>query len=378
MPLNTVYQTGFARWRAADGGFNPWQCIGVDLASDGALRLNLATAVSGSDPFPPGDYNGHNFYNGGGFIVGQALSPVVTSGFGFSQAIASWNADTPAGAWIEVQIRARLAGRWTRWYNLGVWAADASTIERHSVNAQTDDDSQVAVDTLVLKNRPAQAFQLKLLLFSAGAAAPTMRNIAVAFSTRAAKPGTLDPGDSARWNRVLAVPACSQMLYPGGHEWCSPTAVSMVLAYWQRDSRACEGRVRTAVEGVYDWCYDGSGNWPFNTAYAASHGLEAYVARFTSMGQAEAWIAAGVPVVLSYAWKESDLTGAPIPSSDGHLAVLAGFNAAGHPIVNDPAAASDNAVRRVYDRAQLEPLWLEHSGGTVYLIYPPGHVVPKL
>ena len=28
--------------------------------------------------------------------------------------------------------------------------------------------------------------------------------------------------------------------------------------------------MRAAVAGVYDWHYDGHGNWPFNTAYAAT------------------------------------------------------------------------------------------------------------
>jgi hypothetical protein len=40
--------------------------------------------------------------------------------------------------------------------------------------------------------------------------------------------------------------------------------------------------------------------------------------------------------------------------------------------VNDPAASTDADVQRTYIRAELERLWLEHSGGTVYIIYPQG------
>jgi hypothetical protein len=169
------------------------------------------------------------------------------------------------------------------------------------------------------------------------------------------------------------------MVYPdGGEVWCSPTSTSMVLGYWSRDTGPCAPRVSAAVQGVYDWLYDGHGNWPFNAAYAASRGLEAYIVRFTSLAQAEPWIAAGVPVVISYAWKKSSLDGAPFSSSSGHIAVLVGFDAAGNPIVNDPAAASDPEVQHIYNRAQLESLWLEHSGGTVYLIFPPGTATPAL
>ncbi len=95
------------------------------------------------------------------------------------------------------------------------------------------------------------------------------------------------------------------------------------------------------------------------------------------MSPGENWVAAGVPLALSYAWSEGSLTGAPIPSSDGHLVVLVGFDAAGNPVINDPAAASDDAVRRVYDRAELETPGT-HSGGMVYVVHPPGWAVPAL
>jgi hypothetical protein len=175
---------------------------------------------------------------------------------------------------------------------------------------------------------------------------------------------------------VLNVPQCSQMVYPdGGNVWCSPTTIAMLLGYWQGRG-SCSQRVHHAVAGVYDWCYDGHGNWPFNTAYAASQGMVAYLTRFASLRQAERWIAAGVPLALSYAWSDGALTGAPIASSNGHIVALVGFDAAGNPVVNDPAAPSDEQVQRVYDRNELETLWLAHSGGLVYIVYPPGHAVP--
>jgi hypothetical protein len=375
------YRTGFARWRAASGGFSSWQRQGVALAADGTLQLDLQAADAGSDPYAPGSYNGHNFYNGGSFLVGEATSPEMPASFGFTPAIASWNASTPAGTWVETQIRANVGARWTKWYNLGVWAADSSTIQRHSVNAQGDADGTVAVDTLMLaKKVTGSSFQLKLRLFSAGASVPSVVNASVAFSTTPGKAGTVSAGDPTQWGRpALTVPQCSQMVYPdGGEVWCSPTSTSMVLGYWSQDTGPCEPRVRAAVAGVYDWLYDGHGNWPFNTAYAATQNLEAYVARFTSLAQAEPWIAAGVPVVMSIAWKKGDLTGATIPSTNGHLLVLVGFDSAGNPIVNDPAAPDDSTVQRTYLRSEFEPLWQAASGGTVYLIYPSGQAVPNL
>ncbi|HVF14022.1 MAG TPA: C39 family peptidase [Acidimicrobiales bacterium] len=168
-------------------------------------------------------------------------------------------------------------------------------------------------------------------------------------------------------------------MYPdGGEVWCSPTSTSMVLGYWSGDTGPCEPRVRAAVAGVYDWVYDGHGSWPFNTAYAATAGLETHVDRFTSMSEVEPWIAAGVPVVISYSWKDGSLTGAPVPASDGHLSVIVGFDDSGNPVVNDTAARSDGEVQRTYLRSELEDLWVGKSGGVAYLMYPPGHAVPPI
>jgi hypothetical protein len=373
------YQTGFVRWRAVDNGLAGWMLSGTKLTEGGALEFNPAGARAASDP--AGAYNNKNYYNGGQYFVGEATSPEISTPFNYTEAIASWNASTPAGTWIEVQLRAQYGARWSKWYVLGIWASDNSTIERHSVRLQGDSDGYVAVDTFVSSNKKetTDKFQIKLRLFSEdGVATPTVRNASVAYSTSAPKSASISTGNPALWNKKLDVPGCSQMVYPdGGEVWCSPTSTSMVLGYWG-EIGSCEERVRAAVEGVYDWIYDGHGNWPFNTAYAATKGYEAYVGRFTSLAKAEEYIAAGVPVIMSIAWKKGELTGSDIESTNGHLLVLVGFDAQGNPVVNDPASGSDASVQHTYLRSEFEPLWLQASGGTVYLIYPAGAAVPDL
>jgi hypothetical protein len=372
-----AYQTAFDEWRTFAG----WTHSGTAVAADGSLTLATSGLVSGTDA--PGAYYGGNYYNGGSYQVGEAVSPVTTTSFGFTEAIASWNAATPAGSWIETWIRAQIAGRWTKWYSLGVWASGETDVSRHSVRLQGDTDGFVAVDTLVLSGKkapPASAYQTKLQLFTANGTAPSVRYLSVATSTAAQEPTTLEPSSGVAHNTLLAVPEHSQMVYPdGGNVWCSPTSTSMVLAYWNGyQGHTIESRVRTTVTGVYDWIYDGHGNWPFNTAFAASEGMEAKVARFTSMNDVEEWVAADVPVIFSFAWKKGAITGSAVSSSDGHLAVIVGFDGAGNPIVNDPAAPTNDEVQRTYDRAELEKVILQSSGATVYLIHPRGHAVPAL
>jgi hypothetical protein len=58
--------------------------------------------------------------------------------------------------------------------------------------------------------------------------------------------------------------------------------------------------------------------------------------------------------------------------------VLVGFDSSGNPIINDPASPANKTVRRTYLRSEFEPLWLQSSGGTVYLIHPEGMRVPEL
>jgi hypothetical protein len=377
-----AYQTGFIRWRATDENFNSWTLNpGAKRSSTGGLTFDT-TANLPVNSDPAGNYNGKNYYNGASYYVAEATSPIVTTAFNYTEAIASWNASTPAGTWLEIQFRARYGTRWSKWYVLGIWASDYSTIERHSVQSQGDADGFVAVDTFVSTNKKetTNAFQVKLLLFSADkVATPSVQNVSMAYSTSAPKSATVSTGNPSRWNHVLNVPKCSQMVYPdGGEVWCSPTSTSMVLSYLAHYTGPCEPRVRAAVAGTYDWVYNGHGNWPFNTAYAATFGYEAYVARFTSLAKAEEFIAAGIPVIMSIAWKKGELSGADIESTNGHLLVLVGFDAQGNPVVNDPASPSDQAVQHTYLRSEFEPLWLKASGGTVYLIYQAGEPVPDI
>jgi hypothetical protein len=131
-----------------------------------------------------------------------------------------------------------------------------------------------------------------------------------------------------------------------------------------------------AARMTYDYDYEGTGNWPFNTAYAANLAGHAFVTRLRSLREAETYIRAGIPLVASIAFGRGELDGAPISSTDGHLLVIVGFTASGDVVVNDPAAASDATVRRTYDRGQFENAWIPTSGGTVYVITDDAHPLP--
>ena len=103
--------------------------------------------------------------------------------------------------------------------------------------------------------------------------------------------------------------------------------------------------------------------------------LSDLVTRLRSLNEAEAFIAAGTPLIFSLSFKKSQIPGLTYATA-GHLLVVVGFSATGQPILNDPASPTDAAVRKTVGRAQFEAAWLDASGGTVYVIHPSTVALP--
>ena len=340
--------------------------------------------------------NGRRTYAGRKYEVGRWVSPWTKPGFGLTELVASWEATTPGDSWVEIEVRGRTAAGTTSSYDvLGRWTSGDRFTRRQTVSGQEDDLAKVAVDTW-RSNAAAGLVSWRLrvsLMRRPGKATPTLDSVgAVASRLPSGDVAASAPGVAG--GIVLNVPRYSQMIhqghYPewgnGGEAWCSPTSTSMVLAYYKAlpkrsaYSYVPRGHVNPWVDHAarmtYDSSYGGTGNWPFNTAYAAPLAGSAFVTRLRSLKEAERFIAAGIPLVASIAFGRGELTGAPISSSNGHLLVIVGFTESGDVVVNDPAAANAAGVRRTYDRGQVENAWLPTTGGTVYVITDDAHPVP--
>ena len=325
---------------------------------------------------------------------GTWTGPWARPGFELDEVIPSWNADTAAGSYVEVELQGRSPdGVETGWYALGRWAYGDDDFERRSVPAQGDAHGDVATDTFRAAT-PLVEYRLRVRLNAGGVGVPRVRLVAaIAAGVEPGERQASAPGPGV--GIELEVPPYAQSPhdgdYPqyggGGAGWCSPTATAMVLAYWGAGPSAADlawvdpahvdACVDHAARFTFDAAFDGTGNWPFNTAYAAHFGLDAFVTRLRSLQEAEQFVAAGIPLVASIAAGPGELDGFLLPQgTDGHLVVIVGFTPGGDPIVNDPAAPSNDAVRRTYDRLQLERAWLDGSRGTVYVITPPGRALP--
>ncbi|WP_405578997.1 C39 family peptidase [Streptomyces sp. NBC_01190] len=336
-------------------------------------------------------------------------SPVRRVPHPASELIASWNADTPAGTWIQIELLGTYTdGTATPAYVMGRWTAGdgPEDIRRTSVDDQTDGKSSIWTDTFSIDDASAgpllASYRLRLtLLRKPGShATPTVWRLGAMASNipdRYTVPTSV-PGAGA--GVELSVPRYSQNIhkgqYPeydnGGEAWCSPTSSTMVIEYWGRgpsaadlawvDPSYADPQVDQGARYTYDYQYEGCGNWPFNAAYAATYpDLQGVVTRLHSLDDAERLIKAGIPVITSQSFLVSELDGAGYGTS-GHLMCIAGFTAEGDVVANDPASSSDDAVRNVYKRGQFETIWLRTkrinasggvsggSGGVCYLYFP--------
>lgn len=333
-------------------------------------------------------------------------SPVHASTVPATEAIASWNARTPAGTWIQVELRGTYTdGTASPWYVMGRWAAGDGDIRRTSVDGQTDGKSTVWTDTLAV-DAPASGLRIKdwrlrLTLYRKPGASrgPTVW-LAGAMASDVPDRFTVPASAASGGAHELKVPRYSQEThagqYPeydnGGEAWCSPTSSQMTIEFWGGRASAsavawvkqgyADPQVCHAARSTYDSAYKGCGNWPFNAAYAATYRqLAGVVTRLGSLTDLETLVRAGVPVITSQSFTAEELTGAGYGTA-GHLMTVIGFTAAGDVIANDPNSADNAAVRRVYRRRQFENNWLRTkrlgaagkvvsgTGGVCYLYGP--------
>ena len=299
-------------------------------------------------------------------------SPVIDVGMPWDELVASWNADTPQDAFLKVEVRAIYDKGSTKFYNMGQWSGDRSRHPRESVVGQADKQGDVDADTLDLKQL---ASRLELRVTLAGdKAKPKLSFLAISLLNRSVA-HVAQPPFQAAWGKVIPVPERSQMAYPDGKAWCSPTTVSMLMSHWSHKLNRPEINfdVPQVAAAVFDPNWHGTGNWSFNMAFAGScPGMRAYAARLSNISEVEQWIAAGIPVGLSVSY--NILHSIKNRRETGHLIVCVGFTATGDVVINDPGTSHN--IRQTIPRKILESAWA-HSHDTAYIIYPINSALPK-
>ena len=319
-------------------------------------------------------------------------------GFAVSEVVPSWTADTPAGCWIEVDLRG--------WHDdapstAGTgWPAGPPTtmaVRRTSLPGQRDGAARVDTDTLIVTGATVTGWQARVTLCrpAGSPTGPVLRSVgAVATGPTSADQGYArspprPPPGAGCWTcpatRSACTPASTRSgaaaatpgAAPPAPRWCSPTGAPSRrrTRYAWVEPSGPRPVVVHAARHCYDHAYAGAGNWPFNTAYAGRHGVDAFVTRLRSLVEAEAFVAAGIPLIVSAAFRADEVPGLGYDTG-GHLMVLVGFTADGDPVLNDPYAPDDDAVRRTVPRQRFEAVWQRGSGGVAYVLRPASVPLP--
>ncbi len=319
-----------------------------------------------------GNSSGVEMSESGELILASRAGSYVDKGFWesnwitlkspFTHLVPFWNAITPSDTEISVLVRVKTGNRTARWVKIATWGEGQRLTYSKAVRGLG-----AKIDTLKVKTGPGEAFKIRVELETERAS--TTPRVSLLGATSWNEKVERELSGSSRVKGYLTdldVPEQSQFeeATTEANLICSPAALSMVLQYYGKAVVPLE-----AAKEVYDHGAGIYGNWAFNTAYASTLGLEAYVRYFPGIKGLREEISEDNPVVVSIAYGEGELTGAPNPSTAGHLIVVRGFeqrNEREYVIVNDPAARKDHLVKRAYELEQFFAAWR----GIGYVIHP--------
>lgn len=296
-------------------------------------------------------------------FTGTWQSETVEPAFAFTELLPSWNALVPADAGVRFDVRVRDASNkaWSPWLYIGYWGR---VLRDHRVI--DFDGGKVDTDTLEL-SRPADAYEMRATLESFHAAtpgeSPVIQRMSVVTSRQATDPiASTQPAAFTPIDLPVPFRAQGWEVESIRHSVCSPTSVSMVLAWAGTDRKTEENCM-----AIWDDDYALFGNWNRAVQLAGSLGHEAYLERYASMDQARATLSSGQPIIASIRFKPGEFPSNIQSSTAGHLIVLRGVDANGDIICNDPASR-DKGNGVVYKANELAVAWLKNTGGVGYII----------
>ena len=296
----------------------------------------------------------------------------------FERMVASWNADTPEGATVEITARAHLTGTdiWTDWLSWGEWG---TTIARCSGSSETARDTYAYVDTDVLTFRgnsgvTADQFQVRAVLRSKNGATPVLRQLCATLQNnqegREIVPVYAEDTVTLPEKVILSTPAYSQMVRTPdiSTSICNPTTITTLL-----NDRGEDLLPEQTALGTYDFSYQGFGNWSFALAAAGSFGYDCYI-QFGDLDILRQELAKGYSVGIDVHYSPVDhsnlpyVENAPLASS-GHLITIRGdetIDGVEYFYVSDSAAVDDQEALRRYRADQLDAAW---NNRIVYIIH---------
>jgi len=288
---------------------------------------------------------------------GYLVTPVIDVPE-FTEISPSWNSKTNKDNSVELLIRLKTGEDWTQYISYGIWSTDGNNIGIKE--DQSNGLVKVTTDRIFVNNNKfGDAVQIKVVFRGND---PLLKLIA--FSTDAGVEEEIE-GDYLKI--IDDVPMISQLAsgHKDSHSICSPTSLTMTLKY-----HGISAELNDVAKGTFDTGSELYGNWAQNVAYAGEQGMRAYTKNCVSINTVKNLIAQNIPVVASVVSIDKEaLDGAISAFPSGHLMVVIGFqiiDGIEYIVVNDPAANSDEEVRKNYKLDQWIKVWRHY----IYNIMP--------
>lgn len=339
------------------------------------MEKNLCL-IEGAEAFSKGEFDGVALENGC-LVLEQTGSGYLQKGCytsqllrlpAFRQLVSSWNADTPAGTYIEVQARVLVEGQWSRWLSFGQW----SPFIRRASFSEKGPLASVDTDLLQVDSEAgSKTAQLRVYLYTDSEQySPQVRLLGVTV-----RPLNWEQKEGEPVLRQLYLPAYSQLNRDPaiGPVMCSAVTIAALVNRWGQDVLPEE-----VARICYDHAYQGFGNWSFSVAAAGCLGFRAYVAYLDLAGlRREIYNGYSVGVSVRYTYDPETAQKENLPylegasgTTKGHLMAVHGFcreKDVEYVLVNDSYADSDDQAPRRYRLDQFLEAW---QGRVAYIVHP--------
>lgn len=294
-----------------------------------------------------------------GDAPGSYTSPVIKLSCPASMIVPSWNirCEKDQGWLVEVQLK-EAEGETSPW--LYVEGEGISIKGYRKVTGCPW--AKVVIDNIVA-TKPVTAVRYRVFLHGSGSS-PSLALFALAFRFSPPDPGSDLDGDLLKKMVSMNVPFRSQKSEAKeiSSRICCPTSTSMVLEYLGVNRPTAE-----IASMLYSREHDLYGIWWRPPQLACQLGLKGWVRLFSTWRDVQHTLSEGQPIIASIAYAKGTLTGAPCPGTKGHIVVITGLTENGDVCVNDPAGASPEKGRVVYNRLEFGKAWFGHGGAGIII-----------
>ncbi len=296
-----------------------------------------------------------------GVPLGTVIFKPDSSEFPFNRGLPSWNGHVP-NDYSSFKVKMRFypisggINGWSPWLTVGFWKENIWP--DYGIINYNNDEIDIQTDYVVMKSY-CQHWQFKVDMkrTSSSHPSPSLHKLSFFISDQKITDSVSISSLVSDNPEAIFIPTqhyWQSALDPDiGGDICSPTSVSMVLRSYNIEVDPLQ-----FARDNYDDYWGMFGIWPRVVQNAAEYGLNGAVTRYRSWSDAREVLASGGRVVMS--------VGSPL-YPNGHLMMLAGFNAAGEPLVHDPAKSNGYGYK--HNKRELSQSWF-NKGGIAYTFFP--------